>query len=164
MGVLSLEQVLGPKTRTSYNSISFFPLLIRIWGSFDENVEIRWIDKCQLSGESNWVVSTLICHQWSCRSDGNVIIFSAVLVFLCSNAPNEAPICWLEIHSWGRLMMQCKEACSVPLLASKPCQTSPLNSSIFSYMIVRNKVQSQFTNNLFPPKRESEKIKRFSNQ
>lgn len=54
-------------------------------------------------------------------------------------------------------MMQCKEACSVPLLTHKPCQPSPLNSSIFNYVIFRNKVQSQFTNNLFLPKKERKK-------
>lgn len=55
--------------------------------------------------------------------------------------------------------MRCKEACSVPLLTDKPCQPSPLNSPVFNYAIFRNKVQSQFTNNLYPPKR-----KRGSNQ
>lgn len=152
MSVISLEQVLGPKTRTSCNSLSLFHEIIRIFSRLDGNFETRWIDKCQISGERKWVVYALICHQWSCRSDGNVIIFRAALVFLCSNAPNEAPICWLEIHSWGRLVMQCEEACSVPLLTNKPCQPSPLNSSTFNYAILRNKVQSQFTNNSFPPK------------
>lgn len=47
-------------------------------------------------------------------------------------------------------MMQRKEACSVPLLAGEPCQPSPLNSYILNYVILRNKVQSQFIKNMHP--------------
>lgn len=46
--------------------------------------------------------------------------------------------------------MQRKEACSVPLLAGEPCQTSPPNSYILNYVILRNKVQSQFIKNMHP--------------
>lgn len=47
-------------------------------------------------------------------------------------------------------MMQRKEACSVPLLAGEPCQPSPLNSYILNYVILRNKVQSQFIKSMHP--------------
>lgn len=47
---LSLEQVLGPKTRTSCNSRSLFHEIIRILGRLDRDFEIHWIDKCQISG------------------------------------------------------------------------------------------------------------------
>lgn len=46
--------------------------------------------------------------------------------------------------------MQRKEACSVPLLAGEPCQPSPLNSYILNYVILRNKVQSQFIKSMHP--------------
>lgn len=100
---------------------------------------------------THWLVFSGAVDQMAARW-----IFSE-LVSLCSSTPNEVPICWLEIHSWGRLVMQCEEACSVPLLTDEPCQPAPLNSSIFNYEIFGNKVQSQFTNNVSWHKRERER-------
>lgn len=62
------------------------------------------------------VAHMLIFYCWNYRSDGGLVIFSIALVQLNTDTENEALICWLENHSWGRLMKQCKEACSVPSL------------------------------------------------
>lgn len=129
--------------------------IVRTLDSFDEKVEIHWTDECQISGKgTEWF------QRWSVisGSDGNVLVASAAPASLCSNAPKEVPICWLEIHSRGRLMMQCKEACLfLCSLTDKPSQPSPLHGSICNYVISGNKVQSQFMKNLFPPLRGRKK-------
>lgn len=82
--------------------------IIRMWDSFAEKVEIHWTDECQVSGKgTEWF------QRWSVisGSDGDVLAARTAPASLCSNAPKEVPICWLEIHSRGRLMMQCKQAC-----------------------------------------------------